>query len=52
MSGADSYGCHECEPEKAFDFYARKTLWDKVSAAVRPAQKPKRGRPKAGAHAK
>ena len=26
------YGCSQCDPEKAFSFFARKTLWDKVSS--------------------
>ena len=39
------YGCSACDPEKAFSFYTRRLLWEKVSRELKPAAKP-RGRPK------
>ena len=39
------YGCSECDPEKAWSFACRSTLWHRTSEAVRPNAKPK-GRPK------
>ena len=45
LRGADRYGCSECDVAKAWDFWARQTLWLKVSSGVKPVVKP-RGRPK------
>ena len=47
LRGADRYGCSDCDVEKAWDWWARQTLWEKVSVSVKPLSKPKRGRPKA-----